>query len=122
MRLVAAPQLPSSQGSGTLVPSAQWCPAKHGSHAVAPVAGAWVPAAHAVHEPCPFSPLKVPALHGVAFLAPAGQKVPAMQREQSSSLGMPDEAPSLPAGQSCAVLAPCTQKAPSSQARHAVAL
>ena len=74
-----------------------------------------------VHEPSPSLAVNVPALHGVALLAPAGQKVPATQMEQSSSLAMPKAVPSLPAGQSWTTLAPSTQKAPSLQARHAVA-
>ena len=82
----------------------------------------YVPSAQRAHTPCPSLAVNVPALHGVALLAPAGQKVPASQVEQSSSLVMPWEAPSLPAGQSCTTLAPSTQKAPSSHARHAVAL
>ena len=120
VRSVASLQLPASHGSGTLAPTPQKWPGSHSRHAVAPSELTYVPSAHRSHAPCPSAPLNVPALHSVALLAPAGQKVPAAQVEQSPALVMPEEVPSVPAGQSCTTLAPSTQKAPSSQLRHAV--
>ena len=71
--------VPSAQGSGALLPSSQYEPARQAKQAVLPLSFMNLPAAQLLHEGCLEAGCTVPGLHGVGVVEPSEHAVPAGQ-------------------------------------------
>ena len=106
---VALPNRPAGQDSAALLPSGQYTPSPHASHAVAPAEPCIVPAAHAVQLLKPLALALLPAAHGIGRVAPVLQLYPGQHGVHCSSEVTPLELPKRPELQGSAAEAPCSQ-------------
>ena len=77
---------PDGHGSAADAPAAQYEPAVHVEHAVAPSSSWYLPTVHFTHEPCSACGCIVPGLHAVGSADPVEHDVPAGHVTQSSTL------------------------------------
>ena len=88
LRLARLPRLPAPHGMGWTLPSTQWWPSGHASHAVWPGVRWKLPPEQGVHATLPGAAAKLPALHGwhaSALAAPSdGLAVPASHAAASA--------------------------------------
>jgi hypothetical protein len=81
-------------------------PPLHSVHRVAPGTAEYMPAAHGTHAVAPVMPTEVPGLQLVQVAAPAPEKVPALQLRQTVDTSCAAEPEEVPAGHAVQLVAP----------------
>ena len=98
--------VPERHGSAEEAPGGQKLPARHVSHAVAPMSRWNLPPRQAAHAESPAACVYVPALHGCGRTLPARHASPAWQVSHCAVLTRPVLFDHLPGGQAVAIALP----------------
>ena len=82
--------VPSMQGSGALLPTSQYEPARQAKQVILPLSFMNLPASQLLHEDCLAAGCTVPGLHGASVQAPVEHDEPAGQSTQSEASALPE--------------------------------
>ena len=117
---LALPKRPAGHESAALLPSGQYTPSPHASHAVLPGSACSSPAAQSTQLPKPVAFATLPAAHGAGWVAPVLQLCPAQQASHSSAPPTSVRLVHRPDGHGSAAADALAQYEPASHGSHAV--